>query len=79
MGLSTYGHDAPNTFKEGMNSEKALNLVMWKCNAWGGDKCKFDHLEFEDLETQGRRKLKALAGPGDACNVYADCHKCITA
>jgi len=34
MGLSTYGEEAPNSFKEGMDSNRAESLVMWKCNSW---------------------------------------------
>lgn len=83
MGLSTYGReDAPESFKAGMNGNMAINMVMWKCNSWaGGDQCKFDHLNYEDLETQGKRKLSVVgkAMAGDACNQFADCHKCITA
>jgi hypothetical protein len=37
-GLSTFGpeQDAPDSFRRGMESEKALDLIMWKCNSWGG-------------------------------------------
>lgn len=37
-GLSTFGPDqeAPDSFRRGMESTKALDLIMWKCNSWGG-------------------------------------------
>lgn len=37
-GLSTFGPDldAPDSFRRGMESDKALDLIMWKCNSWGG-------------------------------------------
>jgi hypothetical protein len=45
MGLSTFGpgKDAPDSFKRGMESDKALDLIMWKCNSWGlsGGSCEF--------------------------------------
>jgi hypothetical protein len=78
IGISTYGADAPNSFKEGMNSMRALNLVMWKCVSWGSGQCKFDHLALE-AESNSKRKLAANLGADDGCNVYADCHQCITA
>jgi len=82
LGLSTYGTvDSPESFRQGMNSDKADNAVMWKCNAWGGDKCKFDVLNM-DTELVGKRNLKAVGKAqfgNDDCNKFADCHACITA
>jgi len=40
-----------------MNTEIAENLVMWKCNKWGGDKCDFKIAETEHSE---RRNLKTI-------------------
>lgn len=34
MGLSTMGATAPPSFKDGMDSNNAESLVMWKCNSW---------------------------------------------
>lgn len=36
MGLSTFGpgKDAPYSFKEGMTSNDALSMTMWKCTSW---------------------------------------------
>jgi hypothetical protein len=36
MGISTFGKTAPESFKAGMSSSKALNVVMWKCTSWAG-------------------------------------------
>jgi len=81
LGLSTFGkEDAPESFKQGMNSDQASSMVMWKCNAWGADKCKFDHVNME-LPTP-KRNLKSIgkaAFGNDDCNKFADCHLCITA
>jgi len=45
VGLSSYGKDAPESFKAGMNSNHANNFVLWKCTSWAGKACKFDHAE----------------------------------
>jgi len=78
IGISTFGETAPESFKAGMSSNHALNVVMWKCTSWSGGQCKFDHIDF-DIEAAGKRKLAAVQENHDACNVYADCHQCITA
>jgi len=38
MGLSTFGpgQDAPGSFRQGMITEKALSMTMWKCTSFGG-------------------------------------------
>lgn len=45
-GLSTFGPEqpAPDSFKSGMSTNKALDLVMWKCLSWGGSgTCNFSN------------------------------------
>jgi len=77
MGLSTFGHTAPESFKQGMISVKAESVVMWKCSSYGNKTCNFN----DDSESL-RRQLTAVGAPAfgnDDCNKYADCHKCITA
>jgi hypothetical protein len=86
-GLSTYGYDqdAPDSFKMGMQSDKALDLIMWKCNSWGGSgTCKFSNKTKEapkELPTpEPAQDLVALTdtdGPVDQCNSFGDCHTCI--
>lgn len=80
LGLSTFGtEEGPESFKQGMNSDKAESLVMWKCNAWGGDKCKFDHVFADPSEKRQLKDIGPLAFGNDDCNKFADCHACITA
>lgn len=49
-GLSTFGNDqAPDSFRRGMESDKTLDLIMWKCNSWGGEgTCKFSNTTSEE-------------------------------
>lgn len=37
MGFTTYGPgvEAPDSFKAGMQSDKAESMTMWRCNSWG--------------------------------------------
>lgn len=36
IGISTFGATAPESFRAGMSSSRALNVVMWKCTNWAG-------------------------------------------
>jgi len=51
MGLSTFGpnQDAPSSFREGIITDRALSMTMWKCTSYGaGDsKCNFNRTEAE--------------------------------
>jgi len=83
-GLSTYGvdKDAPDSFKTGMESSKALNGIMWKCNTWGGKgTCNFKQNKTEELPAptpaQELVVLNDTVGASDECNSFGDCHTCI--
>lgn len=77
MGLSTYGpgKEAPDSFKTGMSSDKALSLAMWKCNSWAGQgKCDFSNVTLAEPEP-----IVPVGRDSDKCNEYGDCHSCIAA
>lgn len=83
-GLSTFGPDkeAPDSFRRGMETTKALDLVMWKCNSWGGKgTCKFRN-STKPGDEEEQAPVVALDttvgdGPADECNSFGDCHTCI--
>jgi len=80
-GLSTYGpgKDAPDSFKTGMMGNMAEDLIMWKCNSWGGSgTCKFTD---KNMTEEAPKKEIAVVQDGetDGCNDYGDCHSCISA
>jgi len=83
MGLSTYGagKEAPDAFQTGMRGNKALDLVMWKCNSWGGKgTCMFRNKTKEEEPAPPAQDLVVLNntdGPTDTCNTFGDCHTCI--
>ena len=71
-GLSTYGPEkgAADTFKQGMESDKALDLIMWKCNSWGGNgSCEFKNKTSEKVEAlpQSEQELVVL---NNTCLLY---------
>jgi hypothetical protein len=84
-GLSTFGpdQDAPDSFRRGMETNKALDLIMWKCNTWGGSgTCKFrNDTKEEQLRLPAEEVVAVdntvLDAPQDECNSFGDCHTCI--
>lgn len=85
-GLSTFGwdKDAPDSFRQGMETNKAADFVMWKCNTWGGsDTCKFSNKTKEEIASTDLPQPTEVAvvtegdGPDDECNSFGDCHTCI--
>lgn len=81
-GLSTFGYDkdAPDSFRRGMETDKALDLVMWKCKEWGGKgSCEFRNKSSEEQPTNEVVALEEPIqdGPSDECNSFGDCHTCI--
>lgn len=80
MGLSTFGpgKDAPYSFHEGMSSDDALSLTMWKCLSWGKNgTCEFKAKP--PAEPVVEKKPAALKDVHDKCNEYGDCNTCIGA
>jgi len=83
MGLSTFGEDkpAPDSFRRGMESDKAVDFIMWKCNSWGGDgTCHFRNKtnEVEALPEPAQEVVAVTSGNAtDECNSFGDCHTCI--
>jgi len=86
-GLSTYGpgKPAPDSFKTGMTGSMAEDLIMWKCNSWGGSgTCKFSAKnKTEEAEAEAKKEIQAVmtndVDGSDGCNAYGDCHSCIQA
>jgi hypothetical protein len=86
-GLSTFGPDkeAPDSFRRGMETDQALDLIMWKCNSWGGKgTCDFKDKKTTpaQLPAPVEEKLQVLNntvndGPVDECNSFGYCHTCI--
>jgi len=86
-GFSSFGpgEDAPDSFKSGMDTNKALDLVMWKCNNFGGTggSCDFSNTEQPkegQKEIEDKSEIVMLNGndtASDGCNNYGDCHSCI--
>jgi hypothetical protein len=83
-GLSTFGpgKEAPGSFRTGMETNKALDLIMWKCNTWGGS----GTCDFKNKTTEENTRLPSEPvvidntiqdGPHDECNSFGDCHTCI--
>jgi hypothetical protein len=81
MGLSTFGpgKDAPGSFRQGIITETALSMTMWKCTSYSGssgDKCKFTANNARELTNA---IVNAKDGDIDECNKYTSCHPCINA
>lgn len=86
-GLSTFGagDESPDSFRRGMESNRALNGIMWKCNSYGGKgTCDFSNTT-PPKEGPNYGKPEDLIvlnntvsdGPTDGCNNFGDCHSCI--
>lgn len=81
MGMSTFGpgKDAPYSFKEGMTSDDALSLTMWKCLSWSKNgTCTFKE-EVAEPVVQEKPAIVQMGNETDKCNEYGDCHTCIGA